>query len=88
VLAERLRSAAPVVPHHGRAMEDVRDSAGQTEAAKLARGLLTAIEARSPEAAAKAAERLLRRHADRTAEKKQKQSARGQPGQRKARSAA
>jgi DNA-binding GntR family transcriptional regulator len=88
VLAERLRSAAPVVPHHGRAMEDVRDSAGQAEAAQLARNLLTAIEARSPEAAAKAAERLLRRHAERTAERPQKLVPQRQPGQRKARSAA
>ena len=80
VLAERLRSAAPVVPHHGRAMEDVRDAKGQAEAAKLARDVLSAIESGSPDAAAAAAERLLRRHADRTLEKSRPQ--------RKARSAA
>lgn len=69
VLAERLRSAAPVVPHHARAMEDVRDAAGQAEAAKLARDVLKAVEAGSPDAAARAAEKLLRRHADRTLER-------------------
>ncbi|MDP3737554.1 MAG: GntR family transcriptional regulator [Hyphomonadaceae bacterium] len=76
VLAERLRSAAPVAPHHARAMEDVRDQAGQEEAAGLARDLLKAIEARSAEAAAKAAEKLLRRHADRTQAKPVKAPAR------------
>jgi DNA-binding GntR family transcriptional regulator len=65
VLAERLRSAAPVVPHHARAMADVESSAGQAEAAKLARDLLNAIQAGSPDAAVRAAEKLLRRHADR-----------------------
>ena len=76
VLAERLRSAAPVVPHHARAMEDVREQAGQEEAAGLARELLNAVEARSADAAAKAAEKLLRRHADRTQEKQAKAPAR------------
>lgn len=66
VLAERLRSAAPVMPHHARAMDDVRSAAGQVEAAKLSRDVLKAINANSPDAAAKAAERLLRRHAERT----------------------
>ncbi|HVY90917.1 MAG TPA: GntR family transcriptional regulator [Hyphomonadaceae bacterium] len=70
VLAERLRSAAPVVPHHARAMEDVRDQVGQAEAAKLARDVLSSISARAPEQAARAAERLLRRHADRTSMRK------------------
>jgi DNA-binding GntR family transcriptional regulator len=65
VLAERLRSAAPVVPHHARAMADVRSAAGQAEAAQLARDLLNTIQAKSPDAAARAAEKLLRRHADR-----------------------
>jgi DNA-binding GntR family transcriptional regulator len=88
VLAERLRCAAPVVPHHGRAMEDVRDAAGQAEAAKLARVVLNAIEARSPDAAAKAAERLLRRHAERTTEKPQKPAVQRPTAPRKARSAA
>lgn len=66
VLAERLRSAAPVMPHHARAMDDVRTAAGQAEAAKLSRDVLKAISAKSPDAAAKAAEKLLRRHAERT----------------------
>lgn len=66
VLAERLRMAAPVTPHHARAMDDVRNAAGQAEAAKLARGVLKALLARSPDAAAKAAETMLRRHAERT----------------------
>lgn len=76
VLAERLRSAAPVAPHHARAMEDVRDQTGQTEAAKLARDVLKALEAKNPDTAAKAAERLLRRHAERTAQKPAKTVAR------------
>jgi len=83
VLAERLRSAAPVVPHHAEAMEDVRDAAGQAEAAKLARDVLRAIQAGSPDAAERAVEKLLRRHADRTLEKPARAS---QP--RKARTAA
>jgi len=70
VLAERLRSAAPVVPHHARALEDVRDQVGQAEAAKHARDVLTAISAHAPDQAARAAERLLRRHADRTSMRK------------------
>jgi DNA-binding GntR family transcriptional regulator len=65
-LAERLRSAAPVAPHHGRALEDIGDGEGQTEAAKLARDVLRAIEAGAADAAAKAAERLIRRHAELT----------------------
>jgi DNA-binding GntR family transcriptional regulator len=65
VLAERLRCAAPVIPHHARAMDDVRTEAGQVEAARLAREVLTALQMRSTEAAAKAAERLVRRHAER-----------------------
>jgi DNA-binding GntR family transcriptional regulator len=69
VLAERLRSAAPVVPHHARAMDDVRSGPGQTEAAGLARDLLNAIQARNAVAAARAAERMVRRHAERTAVK-------------------
>jgi DNA-binding GntR family transcriptional regulator len=81
VLAERLRSAAPVVPHHARAMADVRDAPGQAEVAKLARALLNAIEAGSPDAAARAAEKLLRRHADRALDRPAR-------AQRRARSAA
>jgi DNA-binding GntR family transcriptional regulator len=82
VLAERLRSAAPVVPHHARAMDDVRDPSGKAEAALLARAVLAAIEARSPAAAARAAERLIRCHAERAL------AAPSKPVSRKARSAA
>lgn len=83
VLAERLRCAAPVVPHHARAMDDVRTEAGQVEGARLAREVLTALQARSTDAAEKAAEQLVRRHAERTLAKPAKTPARA-----KARSAA
>ncbi len=66
VLAERLRSAAPVVPHHAHAMDDVRSGAGQVEVAALAGAVLKAVVAADAEAAAKAAERMVRRHAERT----------------------
>ena len=66
VLAERLPTAAPVTPHHARAMADVMRRDEQAEVAVLARDLLRAIEARAPDAAARAAERMLRRHAERT----------------------
>lgn len=66
VLAERLRSAAPVTPHHARAMDDVQTGAGQEEVARLAANLLKAIRAKAPDAAAKAAEAMVRRHAERT----------------------
>ena len=75
VLAERLRSAAPVVPHHAHAMTDVATQAGQAEAAQLARDLLTALETHAADAAAKAAEKLLRRHAERTQPKTAKATA-------------
>jgi len=64
-LAERLRVAAPVAPHHSHALEDIRDGEGQMEAAKLARDVLRAIESGAADAASKAAERLIRRHAER-----------------------
>jgi DNA-binding GntR family transcriptional regulator len=82
-LAERLRSAAPVAPHHERALEDVRDAAGQAEAARLSRDLLRAIESSATEAAAKAAERMIRRHAERSADRPA-----GAATQRRARTAA
>ena len=63
VLAERLRSAAPVAPHHARAMDDVRTAAGQVAAAALARAVFDAVAAGMPGAAAKAAESLVRSHA-------------------------
>ncbi len=66
VLAERLRTAAPATPHHARAMLDVARRDGQAEVASLARDLLHAMEARTPDPAAVAAERMLRRQAERT----------------------
>ncbi len=66
VLAERLRTAAPVVPHHDRALDDVRDGRGQEETAMLARAVLDAVHARQPDAAATAGEKLVRRHAEQT----------------------
>jgi DNA-binding GntR family transcriptional regulator len=66
VLAERLRSAAPVTPHHGRAMQDIADRAGKAEVAAAAREVLRAVQDKMPDAAAGAAERMLRRHAERT----------------------
>jgi len=81
-LAERLRSAAPVTPHHEHSLDDVSDTQGQTEAAKLAHDVLRAIEVGAPEAAAKAAERLIRRHAERTLGRSHK------PAPRSARTAA
>lgn len=66
VLAERLRTAAPVTPYHGRAMDDLRTREGQHEAARLARDVVKAVESRSPDAASAAAERMLRRQAERT----------------------
>ena len=65
-LAERLPSAAPVTPHHARAMADVETREGQMEVARLARDVLIAIEAKAPDVAAIGAERMLRRHAERT----------------------
>jgi len=62
VLAERLRSAAPVVPHHERAMDNIRDREGQEVAAKLSRDLLAAVSRKDPELAARAAEKLVRNH--------------------------
>jgi DNA-binding GntR family transcriptional regulator len=65
-LAERLPSAAPVTPHHCRAMADVETREGQADVARLVRDVLIAIEARAPDVAAIAAERMVRRHAERT----------------------
>ncbi len=66
VLAERLRSAAPATPYHERAMDDLHSREGRQEAARAARDILRAVESRQAEAAAAAAERMLRRHAERT----------------------
>lgn len=65
-LAERLPSAAPVTPHHGRAMADVETREGQAEVARLVRDVVIAIEAQASDVAALAAERMVRRHAERT----------------------
>lgn len=66
VMAERLHTAAPPTPHHARALADVSRREGQEEAAALARNLLAAIEDRAADAAAQAAQRLIRTHADRS----------------------
>lgn len=66
VLAERLRNAAPATLYHARAMDDVRLREGQVEAARGAHDVLRAIEARNADAAAAAAERMLRRQAELT----------------------
>jgi DNA-binding GntR family transcriptional regulator len=60
VLAERLRSAAPVVPHHEQAMDDIRDAAGQATAARLARDVAVAVARRDAGLAGCAAEKLVR----------------------------
>lgn len=64
VLAERLRTAAPVAPHHERALEDVRGPRPQMAAAKLARDVFVAVKGGDADAAAKAAEKLVRRHGE------------------------
>jgi DNA-binding GntR family transcriptional regulator len=64
VLAERLRSAAPVVPHHGRALDDVHNTRTQLAAAKLMRDVLAAVTHRDADGAAKAAEKMIRRHGE------------------------
>lgn len=66
VLAERLQTAAPATPYHARAMDDLRTREGQYEVARESREVLKAIESRAADAAAAAAERMLRRHAERT----------------------
>jgi DNA-binding GntR family transcriptional regulator len=65
VLAERLRVAAPAIPQHGRAMEDIATAAGMMEAAKLSLDVLKAVEKGAAEAAARAGQALVRRHAER-----------------------
>lgn len=65
VLAERLRVAAPAVPHHARAMDDIATQDGKREAAKLARDVFKAVEAGDAEAAARAGQALVRRHGER-----------------------
>ena len=67
-LAERLRVAAPAVPHHDNALVDISSAVGQKEVARLARDILTAISRRDAEGAASAAAAMLQRHAERTRE--------------------
>jgi DNA-binding GntR family transcriptional regulator len=67
-LAERLRVAAPVVPHHDNALGDIFSAVGQKEVARLARDILTAVARHDAEAAARAAETLVLRHGERTRE--------------------
>jgi DNA-binding GntR family transcriptional regulator len=67
-LAERLRVAAPVVPHHDNARSDISSAVGQREVARLARDVLTAIARRDADAAASAAGVMLQRHGERTRE--------------------
>lgn len=66
VMAERLHAAVPPTPHHARALADISRREGQAEAAALARNLLAAIEDRAADAAAQAAQRFIRTHADRS----------------------
>lgn len=75
VLAERLQTAAPATPYHARAMDDLRTREGQAEAARDAREVMKAVESKTPDAAAAAAERMLRRHAERTIVGKMRQPA-------------
>jgi DNA-binding GntR family transcriptional regulator len=65
VLAERLRTAAPAIPHHERAMDDISTRAGMTEAARLANAVLKAVQKGDADAAALAAEMMVRRHGER-----------------------
>lgn len=67
-LAERLRIAAPIVPHHDRALDDISSAVGQKEVSRLARDILTAVARRDAEAAAHAARTMLERHGERTRE--------------------
>ncbi|MFZ4684808.1 MAG: hypothetical protein ACOYMK_04250 [Hyphomonadaceae bacterium] len=75
VPAERQRTAAPATPNHARAMDDLRTREGQAEVGRNARDVLKPIENRSPDAAAAAAERILRRDAERTIVRRQPQPA-------------
>lgn len=66
VLAERLRVATPVVPHHDRALADIASPAGQKEVSRLARDVLAAVARRDRDAAATAARAMLVRHGERS----------------------
>jgi DNA-binding GntR family transcriptional regulator len=70
VLAERLRAAAPAIPHHARAMQDIATQAGMEEAARLSHDVLEAVKQGDADAAARAGEALVRRHAERALAKK------------------
>ena len=55
ILAERLRSALPVVPHHAYALEDIRSQKGQAEVARRTLAVLRAVKRRESERAERAA---------------------------------
>ena len=67
-LAERLRVAAPVVPHHDNALADISSAVGQKEVARMARDILSAISRHDGDGAASAAAAMLQRHGERTRE--------------------
>jgi DNA-binding GntR family transcriptional regulator len=81
-LAERLRVAAPVVPHHDNALGDIFSAVGQKEVARLARDILTAVARHDAEAAAHAAETLVLRHGERAREVVMPAPAQRGPGKR------
>jgi len=88
VLAERLRSAAPVIPHHARALDDIRTALGQAEAASCARAILEAVVIGDADRAAEAAEALIRTHAERIAGRSAETAAKAVQASRKTRNAA
>jgi DNA-binding GntR family transcriptional regulator len=65
VLAERLRTAAPAIPHHAHAMDDIATGEGMMEVAKLTLDVLAAVSRNDADGAAKAADTLVRRHGER-----------------------
>jgi hypothetical protein len=56
-------------------MDDLRTREGQAEVGRNARDVLKPLDNRSPDVAAAAAERILRRHAERTIVRRQPQPA-------------
>lgn len=64
VWAERLRMAAPVVPHHDFARADIEGTAAQTVVARETRKVLEAISTRDADAATVAARTLMTHHGD------------------------
>lgn len=68
VIAERVRAAAPAVPHHDRALHDLSTAHGRKEAAQLARDVYNAVAQHDAKSAAIAAARMLQVHGDRVRE--------------------